>query len=149
MNIESKPKSPAGTYVPARVSNELVFVSNMDAERSNSPNLTGTIGKDVTIEQAMAAARLCADNLFDAASTAIGPSMQITGIVRLQCSLVCADDFTDHFQLADACLCQLQSLTEYHGPTAISTFGVISLPGASAIEVEGILSFSKKGFQDD
>ena len=59
-----KAAAPVANYVPFVVSGTLVFVSGQVTLGPSGLEFVGHVGKDFTVEQGQAAARLCALNII-------------------------------------------------------------------------------------
>ena len=65
------PNAPVANYVPYVVTGNLVFVSGQ-VSMAGSEKVMGTVGKDLTVEQGQAAAKLCALTILAQAKAACG-----------------------------------------------------------------------------
>src|SRR5690242_14223899 len=65
-----EPPSPVASYVPYVVSGKLVFISGQVTLAEDGLKYVGIVGKDLSLEDGQAAARLCAVNLLAQLRTA-------------------------------------------------------------------------------
>ena len=70
-----QPVAPVANYVPFVRSGDLVHISGQISVDS-SGGIKGVVGEDVSLEQAVAAARLCGINLIAQAKAATGGDLQ-------------------------------------------------------------------------
>jgi len=66
------PPAPVASYVPTVTSGNLVFVSGQITSAPEGLKYVGVVGKDLTVEDGKAAARLCAINAVAQAKAACG-----------------------------------------------------------------------------
>jgi len=55
-----QPAAPAANYVPARRSGSFVYIAGQVPTAEGKDRFVGKVGRDLTIEEAQQAARLCA-----------------------------------------------------------------------------------------
>src|SRR5271170_1462165 len=103
MNIEL-PQSvmPVANYVPYTVVGNLVFVSGTLPMKDGKPQDIGKVGKEFTIEQAQATARLCGINILAHVKAACGGDLgRVKKCVRLGVFVNSAAGFTDQPKVAN------------------------------------------------
>ena len=76
--------APATNYVPYTISGKLLFVSGQVPFQGGGVAVVGQLGRDVSLEQGQAAARLCALNLLAQARAACGG--ELGRLARWACS---------------------------------------------------------------
>src|SRR5262249_37668583 len=84
-----KAAAPVANYVPYVITGNLVFVSGQVTLGPNGLEYVGQVGKDFTVEQGQAAARLCALNVVAQLREACGGNLdrvkrcvKVTGFVN-------------------------------------------------------------------
>jgi len=71
LNIEiPKPPDPVGAYVAYKKTSNLLFISGQISIDANGNITKGKLGKELSIEQGQAAAKLCAINIIAQAKKA-------------------------------------------------------------------------------
>jgi enamine deaminase RidA (YjgF/YER057c/UK114 family) len=98
--------------------------------------LTGKVGREVTVDEARHAAGIAASNAVAAAAEAVGSLDRIRRALRLTVFVNAVEDFTAHPQVADGASDVLADLLGDRGTVVRSAVGVASLPGGSCVEVE-------------
>lgn len=128
------------TYIPVpdlapatRVGNTLYLSGHV------SKGFQGKLGRDFTVEQGKEAARICAVQLLQAASTHTGTLNNLRCVKLLGC-VNCVPDFTEmHLVINGASELIWEILgREGNGYHARSALGFASLPLGFAVEIEAI-----------
>lgn len=129
--------NPVAAYRPAVVSDGLVFVSGQIPLSDGRLTAAGSVPSALGLEDAKAAARLCALNgLAVLDSTLPGGIDSVLQIVRLGV-FVCSDrDFHDQPQVANGASELMEQVFGESGRHARAAVGVIALPLGASVEVE-------------
>ena len=135
-------QAPVAAYTPAVRTGNLVFTSGQlpfvaDGE-GRKLLYTGTVGEDVTTEQAYDAARASALNAL-AAVQSIVPLEQVTRIVKAVVFVNSAPDYTDQSTVGNGASDLFKQVFGESGVHARSAIGLASLPQNSPTEVEIIV----------
>lgn len=140
------PKPALGSYVPAVLTGNLVFVSgNLPIQADGSMLHSGKLGVDVSVEEGYAAARQCAINCLSAAKGIIGDLNKVRQVVKLRVLVNSAPDFTDQPAVANGASDMLVELFGESGKHARAAVGVASLPLGASVEVELVLEINLAG----
>jgi enamine deaminase RidA (YjgF/YER057c/UK114 family) len=134
--------TPAGAYVPAVVTGNLVFTAGQLPFVDGALPATGKVGADVTAEDAAALARQAALNALAAAESAIGSLDRVTRVVKAVVFVNSAPGFTAQPTVANGGSQLLGDLFGEAGRHARSAVGVAELPLDSPVELELILEFA-------
>ncbi len=134
--------TPAGAYVPAVVTGNLVFTAGQLPFVEGALPATGKVGADVTAEDAAALARQAALNALAAAESAIGSLDRVTRVVKAVVFVNSAPGFTAQPTVANGGSQLLGDLFGDAGRHARSAVGVAELPLDSPVELELILEFA-------
>jgi enamine deaminase RidA (YjgF/YER057c/UK114 family) len=134
--------APAGAYVPAVVTGNLVFTAGQLPFVDGALPATGKVGADVTAEDAAALARQAALNALAAAESAIGSLDRVTRVVKAVVFVNSAPGFTAQPTVANGGSQLLGDLFGEAGRHARSAVGVAELPLNSPVELELILEFA-------
>lgn len=131
-----KAPPPAGSYVPAARAGNLVFTSGQLPFEDGKLTTTGKVGGDVSLEEAQAAARLCALNALAALAEKVGGLDNIAGVVKVVGFVASAEDFNGQPQVINGASDFIGEVFGEAGVHARSAVGVAELPLDSPVEVE-------------
>jgi enamine deaminase RidA (YjgF/YER057c/UK114 family) len=133
------PGAPAGNYVPFVIVGDLVFMSGQVTREAGKMKYTGKVGRDLTIEQGQAAARLCAVNLLAQLKAACGGDLdRVERCVRLSGFVNCTPDFLEQPKVVNGASDLMVEVFGERGQHARTAIGSVALPLDSAVEVEAI-----------
>lgn len=128
---------PAANYIPYTVSGNLVFVSGTLPMKDGKPQDIGKVGKEFTIEQGQATARLCGLNILGHVKAACGGDLsRVKRIVRMGIFVNSADGFTDQPKVANGVSDMMVEIFGDAGKHARFAVGVSELPFGVAVEVD-------------
>lgn len=140
LNIELPPVSqPMANYVSAVRTGNLIFLAGKGPSRADGTNITGKVGKDLTLQQGYDAARLVAINQLAALKAAVGDLGKIKRIVKVLGMVNCDSEFKDHSKVINGFSDLLLAVFGEKGKHARSAVGMCSLPNNIAVEVELIV----------
>ncbi len=128
--------APVGSYVPATRTGHLVLTSGQLPMGGGQLVCKGKVGKDVTVEEAMAATGIAALNGLAAAAGAAGGLDRITRVIRLCVYVNSAPGFTDQPKVANGASDLLVGIFGDAGRHARAAVGVAELPLDAAVELE-------------
>ncbi|MCC6719598.1 MAG: RidA family protein [Acetobacteraceae bacterium] len=133
------PATPVANYVPFVRTGDLVVISGQLPMQDGKLALTGKVGEAVSVEQAVAGARLAAINLFAQLKAACGGDLdRVQQVVRLGGFIASPASFTQHATVMNGASDLAVAVFGDAGRHARSTIGVPSLPLDAAVEVEGM-----------
>lgn len=132
------PAAPIANYLPYTVSGSLVVVSGQIPLRDGKLAYAGKLGAEVSLEDGVAAARLCFINLVAQLKAAAGDLDRVTRIIRLGGFIAAPAGFTQHALVMNGASDLAVEVFGEAGRHARSTIGVPSLPADAAVEVEGM-----------
>ena len=133
--------APVGSYVPARRSGDLLYVSGYLSRRDGQV-VSGRVGADIDVPAARELAREVALGLVATAAAAVGGVDGLNGVVKLTGMVRSAPGFDQQPAVingASDCLVEIFGEAGRHARSAI---GVSELPLGAAIEIEAIFSLS-------
>ena len=137
-----EPAKPVASYVSYVRSGEQIFISGQ-LSNDASGGIKGTVGVDVTPEQAAEAARLCGINLLAQINAAVdGDLDRVVRIVKLGGFVQAGPDFEAIPAVINGCSDLMVEVFGEAGRHARSTIGVPSLPGDAAVEVEAMIEIA-------
>ena len=130
---------PVANYVNFVRAGNLLFLSGKGPLRSDGNNITGKVGKDLTIEQGYEAARLCAVGHIAVLKTELGDLGKVKKIVKVLGMVNCTDEFTEQPKVINGYSDLMVAVFEEKGRHARSAVGMNALPMNIAVEVEVIV----------
>ena len=133
--------TPAGSYIPAKISGNLVFTAGQLPLVDGVLMETGKLGKDIEVERGYELAQRCALNALAAIKGVIGDLDRITDVVKVVGFVASTPDFTMQPKVINGASELLQQILGDKGVHARSAVGVPVLPLDSPVEVELIVSF--------
>ena len=134
-----EPAKPVASYVSFVQTGNLVHVSGQ-LSNDASGGIKGTVGVDVTPEQAAAGARLCAINLIAQINAAVdGDLERVVRIVKLGGFVQAGPGFTAIPAVINGCSDLMVEVFGDAGKHARSAVGVYQLPLGFAVEVDAIV----------
>ena len=134
--------APIANYVPFTRAGNLVIVSGQVSVRNGKPEFVGKLGRDMTVEQAYEAAKLCAINVLAQVKLAVGGDLdRIVRCVKLTGFVNSTLDFTDQPKVINGASDLIVAVLGDKGKHARSAVGMAALPMGVAAEVEGIFEF--------
>jgi enamine deaminase RidA (YjgF/YER057c/UK114 family) len=145
-NIENKlislgielpePPKPLAAYIPAKQSGNLVFTAGQLPMVDGNLTATGLLGKDIDVDAAKAAAKICVVNALSAVKGAIGDLDKIKQVVRVVGYVASMPDFTQQPAIVNGASELLLEVFGEAGRHARSAIGVAVLPLNAAVEIE-------------
>ena len=127
---------PVAVYVPAVRSGNQVFTSGQLPMRAGELISTGTVGKDVTPEEAYACAQQCALNAIAAVKSIVGDLSNVKRVVKVVGFVASTPDFTGQPGVVNGASELLGKVFGDAGVHARSAVGVAALPLGAPVEVE-------------
>ena len=130
------PPKPAGSYIPVVITNKMAFVSGQIPIQDGKVVFTGKVSKDISVEEAQKAARLCVINGLAQLKAELGSLDKISKIVRVSGFVNSLPEFTDQPKVINGASDLLYEIFGEKGRHARIAVGVASLPLNSAVEVD-------------
>ncbi len=127
--------TPAAAYVPFVQTGNLIFLSGHIAKKDGKP-WVGQVGKNMTTEEAMGAARAVAIDLMGTLHAAVGDLNKVKRIVKLVSLVNSASDFTEHHLVTNGASDLLGQVFGEKGAHARAAFGVAQLPLGACVEID-------------
>jgi enamine deaminase RidA (YjgF/YER057c/UK114 family) len=138
-----QPGAPGGNYVPFVVTGDLVFMAGQVARSEGRMAYAGKVGRDLSVEQGRAGARLCALNLLAQLKVACNGDLdRVVRCVRLGGFVNCTPEFKDQPKVVNGASDLMIEVFGERGKHARTAVGVAALPADSAIEVEAVFQVS-------
>ncbi|MCO6472182.1 MAG: RidA family protein [Melioribacteraceae bacterium] len=134
----TEPAKPLAAYVPFVKAGDFVFTSGQIPVENGELKFKGKVGKDLSLEEGQAAAKLCLINCLSAVKAAAGSLNSIERIVKITVFVNSAEGFTAQPQVANGASNLLIDIFGETGKHSRSAVGVSELPIDSAVEIEMI-----------
>jgi enamine deaminase RidA (YjgF/YER057c/UK114 family) len=148
MSVEDKLKAlgialpiapqPAGAYVRAKRTGNLIFVSGQLPIVDGQLKHSGQVGKDLSVEEGYEAARICALNVLSILADEAGSLDAISQMVRLEGFVCSAEGFTDQAKVINGASDLISEALGEAGSHARLAIGVAELPLGAAVEFSAI-----------
>lgn len=134
------PPEPVANYVPAVREGDLLFVAGMLPMADGKLRYRGTVPTTISLDDARAAARLCAINILAAAKGALGGLAPVKRVVRVEGFVASADDFTAQPSVMNAASEVFGGVWGEAGRHARFAVGVNVLPLGAPVEIAAVLA---------
>ena len=134
-----EPAKPVASYVSFVRSGNQITISGQLSNDANG-GIKGTVGVDVTPEQAVVAARLCGINLIAQIKAAVdGDLERVVRIVKLGAFVQAGPEFEAIPAVISGCSDLMVQVFGEAGKHARSAVGVYKLPLGFAVEIDAIV----------
>ena len=137
--VLTTPAQPVANYVNVVRTGNLLFLAGKGPTKADGTNITGKVGKDLTIEQGYEAARLVGINHLAVLKAALGSLNKVKRIVKVLGMVNCEGNFTDHPKVINGYSDLMVEIFGEKGKHARSAVGMGSLPFNIAVEAEVIV----------
>jgi enamine deaminase RidA (YjgF/YER057c/UK114 family) len=137
------PPAPVASYVPYVISGNLVFISGQVTAAPDGLKYVGTVGKEISVEDGKAAARLCAVNLIAQVKAAAGGDLdRVKRCVKVTVFVNAIPGFAQHPEVANGASDLFVEVFGDAGKHARAAVGAGSLPRNVATEVEAVFELA-------
>ena len=133
--------TPAGSYVPAVISGNLVFTAGQIPLVDGKLMAEGRLGAEISPEQGKEIAQRCALNAIAAVKRVLGDLGRVKRVVKVVGFVASTPEFTAQPSVVNGASELLQAAFGDAGIHARSAVGVAVLPLNSPVEVELIVEF--------
>ncbi len=130
---------PLAAYIPAKLVGNLVMTSGQVPLVKGSIKYTGKVGKDLSEEDGIKAAQVCALNCLAAIKSVIGNLDRVVEVEKLTVFVASAEDFTAQPKVANGASELIGQIFGDAGKHVRSAVGVTALPLNAAVEIEMIV----------
>jgi enamine deaminase RidA (YjgF/YER057c/UK114 family) len=134
--------APVANYVPAVESRGFLYISGQIPKGANGLEYVGKLGRELSVDDGRAAARLCAINILAQAKLALGDLDRIGRVVKLVGFVNCDPEFGDQPQVVNGASDLMVEVFGDKGRHARSAVGVAALPFGVGVEVEAIFEIA-------
>ena len=133
------PGSPAGTYISAYRTGNLVFLAGVGPRKEDGSLVIGKLGRELTVEQGYEAERLCALNGLANLKAIIGDLDKVVHFVKVLGMINVDPEFGDTPAVMNGYSDLVVAVFGERGYHARSAVGMGTLPRGMAVEVEAIV----------
>ena len=140
--ILPNPPTPAGSYVPAIKTGNLLFISGQIPMEDGKVIFTGKVTNE-NIETAKKSAKMCAINLLAQMKRELGSLDKVTKIVRISGFVNSDPEFYQHPKIINAASDLFFEIFGDKGKHSRIAVGVACLPLNSMTEIDAIIEFSE------
>ena len=137
--ILPKAPDPVGAYVATKTSGKFLFISGQISMKSDGKLISGKVGKDLNLDQAQEAAKVCGLNILSQLKKACdGDLNKVKSCVKLTGYVNSTEDFLKQPQVINGASDLISSVFENTGKHARAAISVNSLPLGAAVEIDAI-----------
>jgi len=134
-----KAAAPVANYVPAVQVGNVLFVSGQVTFWNGELKYQGKVGKEISLEDGRAAARLCALNILAQAQAHLGSLDRVKRVAMVQGFVNAVPEFADHPKVVNGASDLFVEVFGDAGKHARFAVGSGSLPVNVAVEVAAVL----------
>ena len=131
--------APAGSYVPYVLERNLLWISGQVPFWNGKVKYRGKVSSEVSMDDAIMAARLCGLNILAQIKTALGDLNRVEQMIKLSGFVNSASDFTDHPIVINGASDLMVDVFGELGRHTRVAIGASSLPLNSTIEVDALV----------
>ena len=138
------PAAPVANYVPFVRTGNHVHISGQISNDGNG-RLKGTLGVDLTIEDGIAAARICGVNLLAQMKAAAGDDLDnVVRVIKLNGFVQAGPDFYDIPKVINGCSDLMVEVLGDAGRHARSAVGMYKIPLGFAVEIDALIEVTDR-----
>ena len=130
---------PAGSYVPYVLEKNLLWISGQVPFWNGKVKYRGKVSSEVSMDDAIMAARLCGLNILAQIKTALGDLNRVEQIIKLSGFVNSSSDFTDHPIVINGASDLMVDVFGELGRHTRVAVGASSLPLNSTTEVDALV----------
>ncbi len=131
--------SPVANYVNANRVGNLLFLAGKGPRQADGTWITGKVGRDLSVEEGYAAARLTAINQLAVLKAELGDLNRVKRIVKVFGMVNATEDFTDHPEVINGFSDLMVEVFGERGKHARAAVGMASLPRNIACEIDVVV----------
>ena len=136
------PPTPAGSYIPAIKTGNLLFISGQIPMDEGKVIFTGKVTDD-NLETAEKSARMCAINILAQIKRELGSLDKVTKVIRLSGFVNSDAEFYQHPKVINAASDLFFEIFGDKGKHSRIAVGVACLPLNSMTEIDAVIEFSE------
>jgi enamine deaminase RidA (YjgF/YER057c/UK114 family) len=139
----SAPSKPVANYVKAVRSGNLLYLSGHGPTKADGTNITGKVGKDLTVDQGYDAAKQVGVAILSTLKAELGDLNKVKRVVKVLGMVNCTEDFVDQPKVMNGFSDLMVAVFGEKGKHARSAVGMYALPSNISVEVEIIVEVEK------
>jgi enamine deaminase RidA (YjgF/YER057c/UK114 family) len=132
--------TPVANYLPYRLAGNILYLAGQGPRDESGKQLTGKLGKDISVEEGYRRARLVGLGLLAAMRDALGSLDRVDYVVKLLGMVNAVPDFNDSPKVINGCSDLFVEVFGDAGRHARSAVGNVMLPNQISVEIEGIVA---------
>jgi enamine deaminase RidA (YjgF/YER057c/UK114 family) len=133
------PTKPMANYVKVVRTGNLLYFAGHGPTRADNSNITGKVGKELTLEQGYEAAKQTGIALLSTLKAEIGDLNKVRRIVKVLGMVNCTQEFIDQPKVINGFSDLMVAVFGEKGKHARSAVGMYMLPSNIAVEIEMIV----------
>lgn len=133
------PTKPMGNYLKVVRTGNLLFFAGHGPTRADNSNITGKVGKDLTLEQGYDAAKQTGIALLSTLKAEVGDLNKVKRIVKVFGMVNCTENFVDQPKVINGFSDLMVAVFGEKGKHARSAVGMYMLPSNISVEIEMIV----------
>ena len=138
-----KAAAPVGSYIAAKVSGKMLFISGQISIDENGKLIKGKLGKDLNTEEGYLAAKRCALSIVAQVKKACEDDLsKIKSCIKLTGFVNSVDDFIDQPKVINGASDLIASIFGDKGMHVRAAVSTNSLPLGVAVEVDAIFELN-------
>ena len=137
IELKSAP-APVGNYLPFRFTGNLIYLAGSICLSEGKMQYTGAVGRERTVEEGYAAARLCAINQLAILKSALGDLDRVRKMISLAGFVWAVEGFTDSPKVLNGASDLFVSAFGENGKHSRTAVSVSGLPAGSTVEVQSV-----------
>lgn len=130
--------APVANYIGATLAGNLLFTSGQLPMADGGLKYKGILGKDISSDDAVESAKLCAINVLAQAQALLGDLNKIDKLVKLTVFIASSAEFTSHPAIANGASDLFVEILGEQGKHTRSAVGVAALPMNAPVEIEAV-----------
>ena len=131
--------APVGSYVASKKTDGFIFISGQLPIDMNGKIIKGKVGKDLNLEQAQKASRLCVINILSQLKKTVnGDLSKVKNCVKITGFVNSTDSFIDQPKVINPASEILSEVFGEKGKHARAAISTNSLPLGAAVEIDAI-----------
>ena len=131
--------APAANYVPYVLTGNQLWVAGQITFWDGTLKYRGKVGADVSVEDGIAAARICGLNILAQAQAALGNLDRVVRVIKLGGFVSAPADFTDHPKIINGASDLIVEVFGDAGKHARFAVGASALPLDSSVEIDAVM----------
>lgn len=137
--VLNPPSKPVANYVNAVRVGNLIYLAGKGPKNADGTDITGKVGKDLSIEQGYQAARSTAIQHLAVLKAELGNLNKVKRVIKVLGMVNCESGFTDQPKVINGYSDLMVEIFGEKGKHARSAVGMYALPNNIAVEVEVIV----------